>query len=131
MVTKRILVVCTHNSARSQIAEAYLRRFLGERAEVHSAGTNPTGIHPLAQAVMQEVGYDLSTHSSDSIQKYLGQQWDYVITVCDHAKETCPYVPAKSHIHVSFPDPSRGDIETFRQVRDAIRIWAASFAESI
>ncbi|MCS6895123.1 MAG: arsenate reductase ArsC [Bacteroidia bacterium] len=131
MVKKRILVVCTHNSARSQIAEAYLRHFLGDKAEVRSAGTEPRGVHPLAQAVMKEAGHDISTHTSDPIQKYLGEKWDYVITVCDHAREACPYVPAEHHVHVSFSDPSQGDIENFRQVREAIRLWAISFAESI
>lgn len=130
-MVKRILVVCTHNSARSQIAEAYLRHFLADKAEVHSAGTEPRGVHPLAQQVMSEEGFDLSTHTSDSIEKYLGQPWDYVITVCDHARETCPYVPAQHNLHVSFPDPSQGDIELFRAVRDAIRDWAQRFAETV
>ncbi|MCX8111914.1 MAG: arsenate reductase ArsC [Bacteroidia bacterium] len=130
MVT-RILVVCTHNSTRSQIAEAYLRRLLNDRAEVYSAGTDPRGIHPLAKAVMAEEGYDLSTHTSDAVEKYAGQTWDYVITVCDSARESCPYIPARYNLHVSFPDPSQGDIELFRQVRDAIRVWATDFARQI
>ncbi|MCX7979759.1 MAG: arsenate reductase ArsC [Bacteroidia bacterium] len=127
----RILVVCTHNSARSQMAEAFLRRLLGQKAEVHSAGTHPTRVHPLAQAVMHEIGYGLSSHTSDPIDKYLSQTWDYVITVCDSARETCPYVPAKHHLHVSFPDPSQGDTETFRTVRDAIHTWAKQFSQAL
>lgn len=130
-MVKRILVVCTHNSARSQMAEAYLRHFLGSKAEVYSAGTEPRGIHPLAQKVMSEEGFDLSTHTSKSIEKYLGQSWDYVITVCDHARESCPYVPAQQNLHMSFPDPSQGGIELFRQVRDAIREWAQHFAQKV
>ncbi len=127
----RILVVCTHNSARSQMAEAFLRRLLGHYAEVHSAGTHPSRVHPLAQAVMHEIGYDLSSHTSDSIDKHLGQTWDYVITVCDSARETCPYVPAKHHLQVSLPDPSQGDLETFRAVRDAIHAWAQQFSQTL
>ncbi len=127
----KVLVLCTHNSARSQIAEAYLRRFLGEQAEVHSAGTQPTRVHPHTLAVMAEEGYDLSTHTSKSVEQYLGESWDYVITVCDSARETCPYVPARHNLHVSFPDPSAGGIDGFRSVRDAIRLWAQNFAQSL
>lgn len=127
----RVLVLCTHNSARSQIAEAYLRRFLGERAKVCSAGTQPTRVHPHTLSVMAEEGYDLSGHTSKSVEQYLEQPWDYVITVCDSARETCPYVPARHNLHVSFPDPSAGGIEGFRAVRDAIRAWAEKFAQSL
>lgn len=112
------------------MAEAYLRRFLGDRAEVRSAGTQPTRVHPHTLAVMAEEGYDLSGHTSDSVEQYLGQLWDYVITVCDAARETCPYVPAQHNLHISFPDPSVGGIEEFRAVRDAIRSWAQNFAHS-
>lgn len=127
----RILVVCTHNSARSQIAEAYLRRYLGGWAEVHSAGTDPRGIHPLTTLVMSEVGYDLSTQSSKSVKAYHEQNWDYVITVCDQAQETCPYVPARHQLHVGFPDPSQGGVELFRTVRNAIEAWAREFAADL
>ena len=127
----RILVVCTPNSARSQMAEAFLRRLLGQKAQVCSAGTHPTRLHPLAQAVMHEIGCDLSFHTSDPIDKYRDQAWEYVITVCDSARETCPYVPAREHLHVSFPDPSEGDIETFRRVRDAIHAWAQPFSQAV
>lgn len=130
-MVKRILVVCTHNSARSQMAEAYLRRLLQGRAEVYSAGIDPRGVHPMAKIVMEEEGYDLSTHTSDPIEHYLSESWDYVITVCDAARESCPYVPARVNLHVSFPDPSEGDIETFREVRRAIRAWAEEFARQI
>lgn len=130
MVKLRILVVCTHNSARSQMAEAFLRRYFGNRAEVFSAGTSPTQVHPLARVAMAERGYDLSTHYSKGISELTGHSWDYVITVCDSAKESCPYVPARHHIHVSFPDPSQGDLDTFRTVRDAIETWAKEFAQS-
>ncbi|MCS7188499.1 MAG: arsenate reductase ArsC [Bacteroidia bacterium] len=127
----KILVVCTHNSARSQMAEAYLRKYLPPEVEIKSAGTHPTGIHPFTIAVMAEEGYDLSHHTSDPIEKYSSQEWDYIITVCDTAKESCPYLPARFQLHVSFPDPSKGGIELFREVRDAIKKWAQEFAQGL
>ncbi|MCX7606201.1 MAG: arsenate reductase ArsC [Bacteroidia bacterium] len=127
----KILVLCTHNSARSQMAEAYLQHFLKDKASVKSAGTEPRGIHPHTLTVMEEEGISLRHHTSDPIEKYIHEKWDYVITVCDHAKEACPHLPAQHNLHVSFIDPSKGDISTFRQVRDAIKKWAQQFAEAL
>lgn len=132
MVKPRILVVCTHNSARSQMAEGFLRHFLKEQAEVASAGLQATQVHPLAIQAMQEVGLDISTHTSNTIQEYSHIKWDYVITVCDGAKEKCPYVPARHHVHISFPDPSQvGTLEAFQKVRDQIQSWAQTFARQL
>lgn len=91
----RVLFVCTHNAARSQMAEGLLRALAGDRYEVYSAGTDPRGVHPLAVRVMQELGIDLSTHCSKSVETYRTIPMDYVVTVCDHAREHCPYVPAR------------------------------------
>lgn len=126
---QRVLFVCTHNSARSQMAEALLQAADGDRFEVASAGTEPRGVHPLAVRVMQEIGLDISHHSSTHVDEMEGP-WDYVITVCDSAKESCPYVPArKAQIHESFEDPSAAEgtederLAVFRRVRDEIRRW--------
>ncbi len=127
----KVLVLCTHNSARSQMAEAFLRRELAGLAEVHSAGTHPSQLHPYTVAVMQEIGYDLSGHTAKTVEAFAGESWDYVITVCDEAREHCPYLPARHNLHVSFPDPSSGGIEAFRAVRDSIRSWAEAFAQTL
>lgn len=126
----RVLFVCTHNSARSQMAEGLLRAMAGDRYEVYSAGTEPRGVHPLAVRVMQELGIDLSGHHSKHVDTYRDVPMDYVVTVCDSAREHCPYVPARRrNLHQSFPDPSavEGDeptrLEAFRHVRDQIRAW--------
>jgi len=126
----RVLFVCTHNSARSQMAEGLLRAMAGDRYEVYSAGTEPRGVHPLAVRVMQELGIDLSGHRSEHVDTYRDVPMDYVVTVCDSAREHCPYVPARRrNLHQSFPDPSavEGDeaarLEAFRRVRDQIRAW--------
>lgn len=128
---KRILVLCTHNSSRSQMAEAALRRRFGAAAEVFSAGTEPRGVHPLAARTMAEAGYDLSGHTSDLLDKYLEVPFDYVITVCDSAAEACPVFPGGgTRLHVPFPDPSAASgaeaerLDAFRRVRDAILEWA-------
>lgn len=126
----RVLFVCTHNSARSQMAEGLLRAMAGDRYEVYSAGTGPRGVHPLAMRAMQELGIDLSGHRSKHVDTYRDVPMDYVVTVCDSARERCPYVPARRrNLHQSFPDPSaaEGDeatrLEAFRRVRDQIRAW--------
>lgn len=107
MTKLRVLFLCTHNSARSQMAEGLLRALAGERFEVASAGTEATRVHPLAIRAMQEVGIDLSGHTSKTIDVFLGQPWDYVITVCDSANERCPIFPdGTTRIHWSFDDPS-------------------------
>jgi arsenate reductase len=124
----RVLVLCTHNSARSQMAEGFLRRIGRGRVEVESAGTEATRVNPLAIASMDEVGIDLRAHTSKTLDRFLGEPWDYVITVCDHANERCPlFSGAATRIHWSFEDPSQATgtdqerLAVFRRVRDAIR----------
>ncbi len=135
MNKQRVLFLCTHNSARSQMAEGFLRSMARDRFEVASAGTEATRVHPLAKKAMGEVGIDLSGHTSKTVDLLLDQPWDYVITVCDYANEKCPIFPKKtSRLHWSFPDPSRATgteeerLEVFRQVRDQIE---ARFVEWI
>jgi arsenate reductase len=127
---KRVLFICTHNAARSQMAEALLRDLHGDLYEVVSAGTEPAGVSPYAVKVMSEIGIDMGAHRSKGIQEFFGQQFDYVVTVCDHAKEACPYFPGgKKILHQSFADPSAlsGTEEEvmagFRLVRDEIKSW--------
>ncbi|MGH8007350.1 MAG: arsenate reductase ArsC [Candidatus Binatia bacterium] len=123
----RVLFLCTHNSARSQMAEGYLRATAGARFEIASAGTEATRVHPLALRVMQEVGVDLSGHTSKTVKPFLGDIWHYVITVCDSANEHCPIFPFPAQrLHWSFADPSQAtgteeeQLRTFRRVRDEI-----------
>lgn len=124
----RVLFLCTHNSARSQMAEGFLRHLAGDRFEAASAGTEATRVHPLAVRAMQEVGIDLSTHRSKTLDTLLDRPWDYVITVCDSANERCPVFPGHTtRLHWSLDDPSQatGDetrrLATFRRVRDEIQ----------
>jgi len=128
MARRRVLFLCTHNSARSQMAEGFLRALAGDRFEVESAGTEATRVHPLAIRAMDEAGIDLRTHTSKTIDRFIGQEWDYVITVCDNANERCPVFPGRTtRLHWSFDDPSaaRGTgeqrIEVFRRCRDEIK----------
>jgi arsenate reductase len=127
----RILVLCTGNSCRSQMAEGWLRHFAGDRAEVDSAGVETHGVNPRAVEVTREAGVDLSSHTSDHIDAYRGQDFDLVLTVCDSARERCPYFPADAErLHHSFPDPAQATgteeeiLDSFRSVRDAIRDYA-------
>jgi arsenate reductase (thioredoxin) len=124
----RVLFLCTHNSARSQMAEGVLRNLGEDRFEVHSAGTEATRVRPLAVRAMDEIGIDISGQESKTLERYLGEPFDYVITVCDEANEACPFFPgAKNRLHWSFRDPSRATgsdeerLEVFREVRDEIR----------
>jgi arsenate reductase len=124
---KRVLFLCTHNSARSQMAEGLLRALGGDRFAVFSAGTEATRVRPEAVAVMAELGIDISNQESKTLERYLGEPFDAVITVCDDANESCPvFYGAKRRLHWSFPDPSRAagsDDErqqVYRAVRDAI-----------
>lgn len=124
---KRVLILCTGNSARSQMAEGLLRNLAGDRFEVESAGVAPTHVRPEAVTAMRELGIDISQHRSKSIAEFLGQQFDYVITVCDNANEQCPVFPANTkRIHWSFEDPAaaKGDEQSrlaiYRRVRDEI-----------
>jgi arsenate reductase (thioredoxin) len=132
----RVLVLCTHNSARSQMAEGLLRALAPGRFEVASAGTEATRVHPLAVRVMSELGIDLSGHHSKTLDRFRGEPWDYVITVCDSANERCPVFPGRAaRLHWSFEDPSAATgteaerLAVFRRVRDAIatrlRGWLA------
>ena len=125
---RRVLVLCTHNSARSQMTEGFIRSLAGDRLRVESAGTEATRVHPLAVRAMDEVGIDLRGHTSKTLERFLGDEWDYVITVCDNANERCPLFPgATVRLHWSFDDPSAvagteaEQLAAFRQVRDAIR----------
>jgi len=128
---KRVLILCTGNSARSQMAEGILRDHVGEKIEVFSAGVNPSSLRPEAIEVMKEIGIDISGQRAKSVTEFTGQQFDYLITVCDTAKEVCPVIPGKARqIHHNFEDPppiSIGSEEErlaiFRRVRDEIRAW--------
>ncbi len=126
--TPRVLFLCTHNSARSQMAEGMLRNLAEGRFEVHSAGTEATHVRRQAIKVMDEVGLDISGQESKTLARYLGQPFDYVISVCDEANEACPVFPgAKNRLHWSLEDPSRANgsederLAVFRRVRDEIR----------
>lgn len=127
-MTKRVLILCTGNSARSQMAEGLLRHDGGAAFEVHSAGVDPTIVRPEAIAAMKEIGIDISQHLSKSVDEFSGQEFDYVVTVCDNAKEQCPIFPGKTErIHWSIDDPAAavGDEAArrpvFARVRDEIR----------
>ena len=124
----RVLFLCTHNSARSQMAEGLLRNLAADRFEAFSAGTEATRVRPEAISVMAEIGVDISSQESETLERYLGEPLDLVITVCDDANESCPVFPgASSRLHWSFPDPSKATggyeeiLHTFRKVRDEIR----------
>jgi arsenate reductase len=134
---KRVLILCTGNSARSQMAEGLLRHLAGDRFEVESAGVSPTQVRAEAVAVMREIGIDISQHRSKSVDEFSGQDFDYVITVCDNANEHCPVFPASTpRIHWSFEDPAavEGDEQTrlaaFREVRDQILQRLRQFVEA-
>ncbi|UCH02465.1 MAG: arsenate reductase ArsC [Candidatus Bathyarchaeota archaeon] len=126
---KTVLFICTHNSARSQIAEGLLNAVHGDRYEAYSAGIQPTDMNPHVIKVMAEIGVDISTHRSKRIEEFRGRAFDYVVTVCDHAKEVCPFFPGEKVLHHSFPDPStfKGSedqiLDDVRQVRDEIKKW--------
>jgi arsenate reductase len=127
MTRARVLFLCTHNSARSQMAEGFLRYLTGDRFEVANAGTEATRVHPLAIPAMQEVGIDISAHRSKTIDGLLGDPWEYVITVCDNTNERCPLFPRRTtRLHWSFEDPSQAigsedqRVGAFRRVRDQI-----------
>jgi arsenate reductase len=132
MNRKRVLILCTGNSARSQMAEGLLRHLAGERFEVFSAGTKPVGLNANAVKVMSELGIDIANHRSKSVNEFAGQQFDYVITVCDNAKEACPFFPGGGQrVHHSFEDPAAvpegQQLESFRAVRDQISTWLKQF----
>jgi len=128
MSRQRVLFLCTHNSARSQMAEGLLRQLGGDRFEAYSAGTEATHVRPLAVRAMGELGVDIAGQESKTLDRYLGEPFDAVIMVCDQAAEACPVFPgAKRRLHWSFPDPSKAtgseeeQLAVYRRVRDAIR----------
>ena len=133
---KNILVLCTGNSCRSQIAQGFLASMTAGKANVYSAGVETHGVNPKAIAIMKEIGIDISKHTSNNITEYFGVEFDYVITVCDNAKERCPYFPTKSvKLHYNFPDPAKAvgtedEInEQFRAVRSLIEDYCEKFVE--
>lgn len=131
---KKILVLCTGNSCRSQIAHGYLQLFGGDKVEVYSAGVETHGVNPKAIATMQDDGIDISAHTSNNVLEYQGIEFDFVITVCDNAKERCPYFPSKAMMfHYNFPDPAkavRTDEQVkkeFERVRNLIKNYCQDF----
>jgi arsenate reductase len=135
---KKILVLCTGNSCRSQIADGYLKYFAGDKAEVYSAGVETHGVNPKAIATMAEDGIDISQNTSNNVLEYENIDFDYVITVCDNARERCPYFPTKAEkFHYNFPDPAKfvgTEEETkaeFARVREMIKTYCKDFVEKI
>jgi arsenate reductase len=131
LTMKKILVLCTGNSCRSQMTEGYLRHFARNRAEIYSAGVETHGVNPKAIAIMAEDGIDISGHTSNNISEYFYFDFNYVITVCDNAKENCPFFPSKAErFHHNFPDPSKAEgtdeqiREEFIRVRDLIKEYS-------
>lgn len=132
----KILVLCTGNSCRSQIAEGYLRYFAGDKATVYSAGVETHGVNPTAIEIMQEDGIDISGHTSNNINEYRHIDFDFIITVCDNARERCPYLPGNAKkFHHNFPDPAKavgtpGEImEQFRYTRQLIKSYCEAFVK--
>lgn len=133
---KKILVLCTGNSCRSQMAHGYLQQFAGEKATVYSAGVETHGVNPKAIAAMKNDGIDITHHTSNNVLEYKDVDFDFVITVCDNAKERCPYFPSKAKkLHYNFPDPAKatGNEEEikaeFERVRDLIKDYCESFVK--
>jgi arsenate reductase (thioredoxin) len=131
---KKILVLCTGNSCRSQIAEGYLRHFANNKAEIYSAGIETHGVNPRAITIMQEDGLDISNNTSNKIDEYRDIDFDFVITVCDNAKERCPFFPSKAEMfHYNFPDPAKATgneeeiLQQFRNVRQLIKDYCKQF----
>jgi arsenate reductase (thioredoxin) len=131
---KKVLVLCTGNSCRSQIAEGYLTFFAGNKAEIYSAGVETHGVNPRAIATMKEDGIDISHHTSNNIEEYRNIDFDFVITVCDNAKERCPFFPSNAKkFHYNFPDPAKAKgteeeiLTQFRTVRQMIKNYTEEF----
>jgi len=138
----RVLFLCTGNSARSQMAEALLRNYGGDDFEVYSAGTNPTQLHPMAVQVMQKSGIDISQQHSKHLEQFLGESFDYIITVCDRARDNCPTFPGDAErIHWSFDDPAiemddkEAQYQLFKRVSseisERIRTWVAMHSKRL
>jgi len=135
---KKILVLCTGNSCRSQLAEGFLRHFGNDEIQVYSAGIETHGLNPMAVKTMEEIGIDISGHTSNHLDEYADIDFDYLITVCDHAKESCPYFPTKAQkFHQNFPDPAKAmgteeEVKNeFRKVRELIKVYALDFLKKI
>ena len=133
---KKILVLCTGNSCRSQIAEGYLRHFAADEAVVYSAGVETHGVNPKAISIMAADGIDISGHTSNHIDEYADIKFDFVITVCDNAKERCPFFPTNAKLfHHNFPDPGKAQgtekqiTEQFRKVREMIKVYCEDFVK--
>ena len=134
---QRVLILCTGNSARSQMAEGLLRHDAGDRFEVFSAGTQPSHVRAEAVAVLREIGVDITSHRSKHVDEFRGEGFDYVLTVCDHAREVCPIFPgARRTLHRAFDDPAAVDgtedvrLKAFRRVRDELRAYLRTFPDS-
>ncbi len=135
---KNILVLCTGNSCRSQMAHGYLEQFANGKANIYSAGIETHGLNPGAVAIMQEDGIDISAHTSNHVEEYSGVNFDYIITVCDHANENCPFIPSKNavRLHHNFSDPSkvtgteREINEAFLNTRNEIKDYCRTFIEN-
>jgi arsenate reductase len=133
---KNILVLCTGNSCRSQLAEGYLRHFAGDKANIYSAGIETHGVNPKAIQVMAEDHIDISKHTSNHVDEYISIPFDYVITVCDNANEACPFFPGKvERFHENFPDPAKATgtpeevLAEFKRVRDMIKTYCFNFIQ--
>ena len=131
---KKVLVLCTGNSCRSQIAEGYLKQFAKGKAEIFSAGVETHGVNPRAIAIMKEDGIDISSHTSNNINEYRDIDFDFVITVCDNAKERCPFFPSNAKkFHHDFPDPAKATgteeeiLQAFRNTRQMIKDYCEKF----
>ena len=131
---KNILVLCTGNSCRSQMAEGYLRHFANGKANIYSAGIETHGVNPKAIQVMAEDGIDISNHTSNNVDEYASVPFDYIITVCDNAKDNCPYFPSRAErFHQNFPDPAKAMgtpeeiMNEFRRVRDMTKAYSKEF----
>jgi arsenate reductase (thioredoxin) len=138
MIKQTVLILCTGNSARSQMAEGLLRHDAGDRFEVSSAGTHPSRVRPEAVAVMRELGIDISSQRSKSVDEFAARAFDYVLTVCDHAKESCPIYPGHGNrLHHNFEDPAavpgsdEYKLAAFRRVRDQIREYLKGFPPDV
>ena len=134
----RILVICTGNRARSQMAHGWLRHLGGDRIAVESAGTEPKGVHPIAIRVMAEAGIDISHHTSDPVDRYASEDFDLVVTVCDTAREQCPLFPgANRTLHQAFEDPDYPELteaeltDVFRRIRDQIATFSRNLLETL
>jgi arsenate reductase len=134
---KKVLVLCTGNSCRSQIAEGYLKHFAGDKATIYSAGVETHGVNPKAIETMKADGIDISQHTSNNILEYQGVNFDFVITVCDNAKERCPFFPSNAvKLHYNFPDPAKAigsedEIkQSFASTRDMIKEYCENFVKT-